>query len=275
MPWSTFPSRCVISLLCSCSRHNVFCFFLLSDPARLKMHTAIMRVVSLLMVVTPVLGVTAFRRPSASKVLSSASTIGRRIRSDFFSKSAPMRRKSESVSMRMSDVPVGALDGSSWRGGASISKLTESVSHKFFDIEAIKNILPHRFPFLLVDKVIEFEAGKRAVGVKQITSNEDQFNGHFPSRAVMPGVLQVEALAQLCGIVALQQPVSDGKGNFFFAAVDGVKWKVPVVPGDSLVMEVLMDLWRPEFGLAKFNGKGYVNGKTVIEVKHMTFAMVK
>eukprot|EP00922_Rhytidocystis_sp_ex-Travisia-forbesii_P042211 GHVS01063087.1.p1 GENE.GHVS01063087.1~~GHVS01063087.1.p1 ORF type:complete len:255 (+),score=36.23 GHVS01063087.1:13-777(+) len=172
---------------------------------------------------------------------------------------------------------IGGSDGAAanWRGAESISKLTESTAHAVFDIEQIKTILPHRFPFLLVDKVLEFEPGKRAVGIKQISMNEDQFNGHFPQRAILPGVMQVEALAQLGGIVCLQQPVSDGTGNFFFAGVDGVKWKKPVVPGDTLVLEVALDSWKSKFGIAKLHGKGYVDGKLAVEVKEMTFALVK
>mmetsp|Transcript_4867 Transcript_4867/g.6963 ORF Transcript_4867/g.6963 Transcript_4867/m.6963 type:complete len:170 (-) Transcript_4867:135-644(-) len=81
--------------------------------------------------------------------------------------------------------------------------------------EHIAKILPHRYPFALVDKVIYFEPGKRAVGVKCITNNEPQFTGHFPDRPIMPGVLQIEAMAQLGGIIALQEPISDGKGTFF------------------------------------------------------------
>eukprot|EP00920_Eleutheroschizon_duboscqi_P027530 GHVT01067491.1.p3 GENE.GHVT01067491.1~~GHVT01067491.1.p3 ORF type:complete len:246 (+),score=19.95 GHVT01067491.1:9511-10248(+) len=164
---------------------------------------------------------------------------------------------------------------SEWKGAQMTSALTKNAALKEFDIEAIKQILPHRFPFLLVDKVLEFEPGVRAVGIKQVTSNEDQFNGHFPSRAVMPGVLQVEALAQLCGIIALQKPVSNGQGNFFFAGVDGVKWKKPVVPGDTLVMEAELLSWKPKFGIAKMAGRAYVDGQLAIDVKEMTFALVK
>ncbi|PHJ24656.1 beta-hydroxyacyl-acyl carrier protein dehydratase [Cystoisospora suis] len=164
---------------------------------------------------------------------------------------------------------------SAWRGAKTISALTESTASPVFDVEKIKEILPHRFPFLLVDKVLEFEPGKRAVGVKQVTANEDQFNGHFPSRAILPGVLQVEALAQLAGIVALQPPISDGKGTFFFAGVDGVKWKKPVVPGDTLVMEVELTTWKEKFGIAKATGKAYVDGKIAVEVAEMTFALAR
>ena len=126
-----------------------------------------------------------------------------------------------------------------------------------------------------VDKVIEYEAGKRAVGVKCITFNEPQFGGHFPERPIMPGVMQVEALAQLAGIVCLQMEGASPGAVFFFAAVDGVKWKKPVVPGDVLVMEVEIKKWTAKFGIAKAYGKGYVDGKLAVEVKEMTFALAK
>ncbi|KAL8431702.1 hypothetical protein ACSSS7_005113 [Eimeria intestinalis] len=159
-----------------------------------------------------------------------------------------------------------------YRGAQAISALTASTANPVIDADRIKTILPHRFPFLLVDKVLEFEPGKRAVGVKQVSNNEDQFNGHFPNRAVMPGVLQVEALAQLAGIVALQPPLSDGKGLFFFAGANGIKWKKPIVPGDTLVMEAELLTWKEKFGIAKFSGRGFVDGQLAVEVGEMTFA---
>eukprot|EP00918_Siedleckia_nematoides_P029820 GHVU01064332.1.p1 GENE.GHVU01064332.1~~GHVU01064332.1.p1 ORF type:complete len:227 (+),score=24.03 GHVU01064332.1:59-739(+) len=160
-----------------------------------------------------------------------------------------------------------------WRGAEAISALTHSMKRTVFDIEAIKEILPHRYPFLLVDKVLEFQPGSRAVGVKQVSSNEVQFNGHFPSRAIMPGVLMIEAMAQLGGIVCLQEPVSNGEGNFFFAGVDGVKWKRPVVPGDTLVMEMELKTWKPKFGIAKMSGKAFVDGVLAVDVESFTFAL--
>ncbi|KAI0558833.1 beta-hydroxyacyl-ACP dehydratase [Gracilaria domingensis] len=122
-------------------------------------------------------------------------------------------------------------------------------------IEEIMKVLPHRFPFLLIDRVIAFEPGKRAIAVKNVSMNEPFFPGHFPDRPIMPGVMQVEALAQVGGIVMLQQPVSDGKGDFFFGGVDNVKWKKPVLPGDTLVLEMTLDKFRPRFGIAKMIGK--------------------
>jgi 3-hydroxyacyl-[acyl-carrier-protein] dehydratase len=127
-----------------------------------------------------------------------------------------------------------------WMGAANLSEQCKDPP-TVFGIERIREILPHRYPFLLVDKVIEFEAGKRCVAIKKVTANEEFFNGHFPNRPIMPGVLQVEAMAQVGGLIALQAPISEaggGKGDFFFAGVDNVKWRRPVVPGDTLTMEV-------------------------------------
>lgn len=144
-----------------------------------------------------------------------------------------------------------------------------------FTSEQIDELLPHRYPFALVDKVIEYEAGSMAVGVKCVTKNEEFFNGHFPQRPVMPGVLQVEALAQLAGIVCLQMEGAAPGAVFFFAGVDGVKWKRPVVPGDTLVMEVEIKKWNAKFGLAKASGRAYVDGQLAVEVTEMTFALAK
>jgi 3-hydroxyacyl-[acyl-carrier-protein] dehydratase len=107
------------------------------------------------------------------------------------------------------------------------------------------------------------------------TQNEEFFNGHFPDRPIMPGVLQVEALAQLAGIISLQMEGASPGAVFFFAGVNGVKWKKPVVPGDTLVMEVEILKWNPKFGLCKASGKSYVNGQVVVEVAEMTFALAK
>ena len=143
-----------------------------------------------------------------------------------------------------------------------------------FDILKIKDILPHRYPFLLVDKVIEFEPGKRAVGIKKVTTNEEFFNGHFPLRPIMPGVLQVEAMAQVGGIIALQEPITDGKGDFFFTSVNNIKWRRPVVPGDTLVMEMEMTAFKKKFGLVKMKGTAYIDGQKVVE-GDFQFAMVQ
>ena len=160
-----------------------------------------------------------------------------------------------------------------FKGAASWS---EDIAHPepVFDILKIKEVLPHRYPFLLVDKIVEFLPGKKAVGIKTVTTNEEFFNGHFPNRPIMPGVLQVEAMAQVGGMVCLQEPVTDGKGDFFFAGVNNVKWRRPVVPGDTLVMEMELTAFKPRFGLVKMKGKSYVDGQLVVE-GDFQFAMVK
>lgn len=105
--------------------------------------------------------------------------------------------------------------------------------------------------------------------------NEPQFTGHFPGRPILPGVLQVEALAQLAGVVCLQMEGAEPGAVFFFAGANAVKWRRPVVPGDVLVMEVEITKWRQKFGIAKAKGKGYVDGDVAFEVGEMTFALAK
>ena len=163
---------------------------------------------------------------------------------------------------------------SDFKGAEAISGLTKDVE-TVFTVEDIASAIPHRYPFALVDKVIEYEAGKRAVGVKSITNNEPQFTGHFPGKPIFPGVMQVEALAQLAGVVALKMDGVEEGSLFLFGGVDGVKWKKPVVPGDQLVMEVEITKFNAKFGLAKATGKAYVDGQLACEVGQMTFALAK
>eukprot|EP00567_Pseudictyota_dubia_P001768 CAMPEP_0197465696 /NCGR_PEP_ID=MMETSP1175-20131217/64664_1 /TAXON_ID=1003142 /ORGANISM="Triceratium dubium, Strain CCMP147" /LENGTH=209 /DNA_ID=CAMNT_0043001715 /DNA_START=31 /DNA_END=660 /DNA_ORIENTATION=- len=161
-----------------------------------------------------------------------------------------------------------------FRGAEAISSQTSNLK-TVFTSEDISGVLPHRYPFLLVDKVVEYEQGKRAVGIKCVTVNEPHFTGHFPDRPIMPGVMQVEALAQLTGVIGLNQEGVDPGTIFFFAGVDGVKWKRPVVPGDTLVMEVEITKCNMRFGLIKSKGKAYVDGELAVEVGEMTFAFAK
>ncbi|KAK9841409.1 hypothetical protein WJX74_005247 [Apatococcus lobatus] len=133
------------------------------------------------------------------------------------------------------------------------------------DIELIKKTLPHRYPFLLVDRVVDFEAGKTATGYKNVSSNEQFFNGHFPSRAIMPGVLQVEAMAQLAGIVMIDPEKSEQQENFFFGGIENCKFRKPVVPGDQLMLHVVLTKNAKRFGLVKFAGKAYVGSDLTCE----------
>ncbi|MGH2427272.1 MAG: 3-hydroxyacyl-ACP dehydratase FabZ [Candidatus Limnocylindria bacterium] len=126
----------------------------------------------------------------------------------------------------------------------------------------IMRILPHRYPFLLVDRVIELEPGTRAVGIKQVTANEPQFTGHFPGRPIMPGVLMVEALAQTAGIAVLTLDEYRGKIGLF-AGIDDCRFRRTVLPGDQLVLKVEMEKLRGMFGRAR--GVASVDGEVAVE----------
>ncbi|MCO5595751.1 hypothetical protein L7F22_049799 [Adiantum nelumboides] len=133
------------------------------------------------------------------------------------------------------------------------------------DINQIREILPHRFPFLLVDRVVEYTPGVSAVAIKNVTINDNFFPGHFPERPIMPGVLMVEAMAQVGGIVMLQPEVGGSKENFFFAGIDKVRFRKPVIAGDTLVMRMNLVKLQKRFGIAKMEGKAYVGGEVVCE----------
>ena len=138
-----------------------------------------------------------------------------------------------------------------------------------FDIARIQELLPHRFPFLLVDRVTELEPGVRAAGIKQVTINEWFFQGHFPGRPVMPGVLIVEALAQVGAVALLSQPEHAGK-IVFFAGIDGVRFRRVVVPGDTLHLSVELTKLRSRVG--KGRGEAWVEGQLAAEGE-FTFAL--
>ena len=132
-----------------------------------------------------------------------------------------------------------------------------------FTIEQIQQLLPHRYPFALVDRIIEYVPGKKAVGIKNVTFNEPHFQGHFPGRPIMPGVLIVEAMAQVGGVVLSQLPDVE-QGLFMFAGIDKVRFRRPVVPGDRLVMTVeLLCVKRRRFG--KVEARTEVDGQRVCE----------
>ncbi|OAY60793.1 3-hydroxyacyl-[acyl-carrier-protein] dehydratase FabZ [Manihot esculenta] len=133
------------------------------------------------------------------------------------------------------------------------------------DINQIREILPHRFPFLLVDRVIEYTPGVSAVAIKNVTINDNFFPGHFPERPIMPGVLMVEAMAQVGGLVMLQPEVGGSRDNFFFAGIDKVRFRKPVIAGDTLVMRMTLVKLQKRFGIAKMEGKAYVGQDVVCE----------
>ncbi len=132
------------------------------------------------------------------------------------------------------------------------------------DVKEIMNILPHRYPFLMVDRIIEMDPGKRIVGVKNVTINEPFFQGHFPGHPVMPGVLIIEAMAQVAGILAyLSSDDEIRKKVSYFMAIDNARFRKPVVPGDLLRLEMETTLNRR--GIWGFNGKAYVEDKLVAD----------
>ena len=125
------------------------------------------------------------------------------------------------------------------------------------DINEIKKIIPHRYPFLLVDRIIECDFESRIVGIKNVTADEHFFPGHFPEFPVMPGVLIIEALAQTACILGLKILKLEGKGSVFFTGIDGAKFRKPVVPGDQLRMELIKIKQRKS--LFRFEGKAFVD----------------
>lgn len=140
------------------------------------------------------------------------------------------------------------------------------------DINAIMKILPHRFPFLLVDRIVELEHGKRCVGIKNVTINEPFFPGHFPGHPVMPGVLILEAMAQVAGIMAYLASDDETKKKVsYFMGIDNAKFRKPVMPGDQLTIEIATTFNRR--GIWGVDGKAFVDGKLVTEASlKATFA---
>ncbi len=138
------------------------------------------------------------------------------------------------------------------------------------EIEEIKSILPHRYPFLLVDRILELEPGRRAVGLKNVTANEPFFQGHFPQRAIMPGVLIIEAMAQVGGIMVLSLPEHKGK-MAYLGTVSEAKFRRPVVPGDALTLE--SEVLRIRGNTGKVRCTARVNGEPAAEAQ-ILFALV-
>ncbi len=136
-----------------------------------------------------------------------------------------------------------------------------------FDINAIKKILPHRYPFLLIDKIVDFTIDERIVGVKNVTVNEPFFEGHFPGQPVMPGVLVIEAMAQCGGILLLNGVENPGDKLVFFMAINNAKFRKPVTPGDQLVFELTMTSRKSR--ICQMAGRAYVDGNLVAEADMM------
>ena len=138
------------------------------------------------------------------------------------------------------------------------------------DINEILNLLPHKYPFLLVDRVLEFEEAKRIIAIKNVTVNEPFFQGHFPGRPIMPGVLILEAMAQAGGVLAFKS-FPDMKGSVFFTGIDGARFRKPVVPGDQL--KYIVDVVKHRREIWVFEAKAYVENDVVAEARIM--AMLK
>lgn len=156
-------------------------------------------------------------------------------------------------------------------GDSSPSAPPVKEANSILPVEEIHKLLPHRYPFSLVDRIIEYIPEKRAVGIKNVTFNEPHFQGHFPGRPIMPGVLIVEAMAQVGGVVLTQMTDIQG-GLFMFAGIDKVRFRRPVVPGDQLVMTVeLLCIKRRRFGWMQ--GRAEVDGRLVAEGELM-FSLV-
>jgi beta-hydroxyacyl-ACP dehydratase FabZ len=133
-----------------------------------------------------------------------------------------------------------------------------------FDIKEIQDFLPHRYPFLLVDRVLKIEAGRRIVGLKNVTFNESFFQGHFPETPVMPGVLVIEAMVQVGGVLAYHSALPEVRGRLiYFGAMDKVRFRKPVVPGDQIIFE--LEMIKQKAKVCKMRGKALVDGEIVAE----------
>src|SRR5438105_12010828 len=135
------------------------------------------------------------------------------------------------------------------------------------DTNGIQKILPHRYPFLMVDAILEMERFKRIVGVKNVSINEGFFQGHFPGKPIMPGVLIIEAMAQTGGLLLLLEVPNRESKLLYFVAVDGARFRRPVVPGDQLKLEIKVLSWRGDF--CKLEGRATVDGQLAAEATLM------
>ncbi len=141
------------------------------------------------------------------------------------------------------------------------------------DAAQIMDLLPHRYPFLLVDRIVEVQGKQKIIGLKNVTINEPFFQGHFPGHPIMPGVLIVEAMAQTGGLLLMEQIPDRANKVVYFMALDEVKFRKPVVPGDQLRMEVEMLQFRGK--TARMKGMAYVDGQVVTEAEMLACVVDK
>ena len=143
------------------------------------------------------------------------------------------------------------------------------TASKILGIKEIKEYLPHRYPLLLVDRVVDYELGKTITAIKNVTVNEEFFNGHFPHQPVMPGVLMIEALAQTAAILSFMtmDVKPDENSVVYFVGIDNARFKRPVVPGDQLKMDV--EILRTSRGIWKYKATASVDGKVAVEAELM------
>jgi 3-hydroxyacyl-[acyl-carrier-protein] dehydratase len=159
-----------------------------------------------------------------------------------------------------------SLPGTKRRRRAGVCGATERTM--ILDVNDIQKLLPHRYPFLMIDGILEMERLKRIVGIKNVTINEYFFQGHFPGKPIMPGVLIIEAMAQTGGLLLLTEiPDRDSK-LLYFVAVDNARFRRPVVPGDQLRLEIKVLHWRGG-DFAKLEGKATVDGQVAAEATLM------
>ena len=148
------------------------------------------------------------------------------------------------------------------------TSLADAGTATVADIKRIVKLIPHRYPMLLVDKVVDMHADEKAIGIKNVTINEPFFQGHFPAEPVMPGVLIVEAMAQTAAVLVMSSFGTEAENKLvFFMSIDGVRFRRPVVPGDRLELHV--EKLQSRANVWKFSGKGVVDGKVAAEA---TFA---
>ena len=151
--------------------------------------------------------------------------------------------------------------------GTGRDQVNPAPGSMVLDINAIQSILPHRYPFLMVDAVLEMERLKRIVGIKNVSINEHFFQGHFPGKPIFPGVLIIEAMAQTGGLLLLLEVPDREHKLLYFVAVDDARFRRPVLPGEQLRLEVTVISWRGNF--CKLRGVGTVNGELAAEATLM------